>query len=398
MLTHTDKSYEYKIRVNTSIDQVRDALRQDRDNVEDLILDVSRNSMYTEELINLGFMSQLESLDITGPGLLSGLFPNYFRDLTIIDVKDQQITSVQEFIDIAPESLSVLIMSGNLIQQVCFNKIYDLEYLDLSNNQLNYICGLQNLSDLDTLLLQNNMLKDIEIPNNIREVNMDNQLFKHPSSKMVILSNREMTIDEILVKATKLLNVTDLTISGGYGRLTIGMLKMCPYLTSLSIIAGQFAGGIPEMSYFRLLERLTVSSQSITEVDTLIEYLPYMKNLRTLDLSSNLLTEFILPDEFYYLDSINLANNRLHTVDGLQHADNLLDINLAFNDLTSIPQGLYKVNMNISDNDLNGHVVADIRGAKWILSYNDITFLSSTPRSTGIIVFGEELSARDIRL
>lgn len=396
MLTSEEDSYQYRSTRDTDLLEVGRMLRHTSTPVVTLELTRGNGAIYKGNMLDLGRLPDLDILEIQGPGLITGPFSYLMPSLTVVDVKDQRITTIQEFLDNAPTTLSVLILSGNLIEQACFNKEYDLEYIDLSNNRLNYICGLEEQRDLDILYLQGNKLQNIDIPLRIGTVDMSDNLVQEVKNTRILLPYTGVTMDEVLLTNDDLQGSTSLVLSGGYGDLSLQMVKVCPGLVNLSVLFGHFDGSMPRVDYFQQLTSLHISSRYLSDASALIDSLPRLAHLDVLNLSDNIMQEFHIPEDHYSIRELNLARNVLENVTGLEYLDYLVTVNLASNRLQTVPEGLSRVNVDMSDNPLLGPLYVDIYGVTWNLGQTDVIVYASDG-STGSIILGtDEIDASDL--
>ncbi|WP_053002631.1 leucine-rich repeat domain-containing protein [Kordia jejudonensis] len=176
-----------------------------------------------------------------------------------------------------------------------FNAQEELTELDLSENELDTISGLSNLTTLERLYLQNNQLTDIT------------SLSELTSLKILFLSNNQLNDISPLSKLTSL-EVLDFSDN----------LLTDTTISSLSELVD--------------LEELYLSNTQLTRIDFLVNF----TSLRVLDISENKLTDISVLSALKSLKFLHLNANQISNIDALASLTTLSYVNLYGNHITDI--------------------------------------------------------------
>jgi Leucine-rich repeat (LRR) protein len=207
-------------------------------------------------------------------------------------------------------------LSDNQLTEIKgLEKFANLQQLYLSNNQLTEIKGLEMLANLQQLYLSNNQLTEI------------NGLEKLVNLKKLDLSSNQLTETKGL---EKLVNLQGLYLSNN--QLTeIKGLKNLVNLKQLYLSRNQ----LTEISGLENLVNLQQSHLSNNQL-TKINGLKKLVNLKQLHLSNNQLTEIKGLEKFANLQQLYLSNNQLTEIKWLEKLVNLKLLRLENNSISNM--------------------------------------------------------------
>ena len=236
---------------------------------------------------------------------------------------------------LAFEKLRILNLAQNKIVHIeGLDQLANLQTLILFGNQLTRIEGLDKLTNLQTLILISNQLTRIE------------GLDKLTNLQSLDLSGNQLTRIEGLDQLT---NLQSLGLSGNQIT-SIEGLDQLTNLQSLGLFGNQIAS-IEGLDKLTNLQSLDLFGNQITS----IEGLDQLTNLKSLRLSGNQITSIERLDQLTNLQSLNLSDNQLMRIEGLDKLANLQSLELSSNQLTHI-EGLDKLtnlqSLRLSDNQL----------------------------------------------
>ena len=233
------------------------------------------------------------------------IFNNTWSELNEIDeivVRTSYNSGSKNGFDTPPPALSALTGLRNLIcagdydnrwgitNMVFVSDLLNLNQLELSNNKITEIKGLDNLTQLNTLSIRNNQITEIKGLENLTQLNT--------------LSIRNNQITEI----KGLENLTQLN-SLGISDNQITEIKGLENLTQLNSlkVRGNRIREIKGLSKLTQLHSLDISFNQITE----LKGLDNLTQLRLLDISYNQITELKGLDNLTQLNSLNINNNQI---------------------------------------------------------------------------------------
>ncbi|MEQ6121291.1 hypothetical protein [Reichenbachiella sp. MALMAid0571] len=153
-------------------------------------------------LLNLTFQGTDSEKKITD---LTGI--EAFKDLLILSVEDNALTSVSLSENTALERLNV---NGNMLTSIDLSANASLSFLDASFNELEEI-DLKANNNLDTLRLQVNLLKTIDVSRNVNLLELDllfNELISvsglEATTKLISLNLSWNYLEELIVNIPSL--------------------------------------------------------------------------------------------------------------------------------------------------------------------------------------------------
>nr|UUT42677.1 toll-like receptor 5 [Larimichthys crocea] len=239
------------------------------------------------------------------------------KDATIIDISQNQITKINENAFSGLQGhLRLLNLSYNLIGGIysyTFTDLTDLRVLDLSNNNIGKLGhdAFNGLPNLRGLFLTGNSLRDLGFPASLP--NLDFLLLADNKLKSIYgISNWGNNSHYVNVEDNRLTNLEDLFVI---------------------------------LSHFTRLKTFFYGGNTIMWCTPKNVIVPHNNSLQVLDL---------------YGSSLPIIWTQGHCLNLFDHFENLLGLNLSFNSLATLPQGIF-----------NGlHSVIDID-----LSFNALTYL-----------------------
>jgi len=215
----------------------------------------------------------------------------------------------------------------------------NLQELDLSNNSLTEIKGLDALVNLQKLDLSNNSITEIKGLDALTNLQV---LWLYNNSIIEIKGLNTLTnLQELW------LSYNSLTEIKGLDTLT-NLQELYLSYNSLTEIRG--------LDTLTNLQKLSLSHNSITE----IKGLDTLTNLQELDLFNNSLTEIKGLDALTNLQELWLSNNSLTEIKGINTLTNLQELWLYNNSLTEI-KGLDTLT-NLQKLDLSNNSLTEIKG------------------------------------
>lgn len=133
------------------------------------VLDLSRNhlNVFAVSKVNVGPLSALKSLDLSGNGFYTGMSDYFLADspsLESVSLSDNSITKVTQDTFKGSLSLKKISLHNNVILEIedgAFDSLQNLTELDLSKNSITCIKDF-NLHSLEVLNLSKNSLEDFQ--------------------------------------------------------------------------------------------------------------------------------------------------------------------------------------------------------------------------------------------
>ncbi|KAJ8097511.1 hypothetical protein POJ06DRAFT_261574 [Lipomyces tetrasporus] len=343
---------------------------------------------YVESRHDATAVSQLESsFSLAVQNLVKILsdihpFDPYWQDITILDLQDRDLETLlrleewcPQLLDLnvnenhlgyltgVPETTRVLRAAhNNLSELTAFGFLSNLQYVDLSDNQIETLDGMSRLVHLRELIVDNNELVNIDgimqldgllrlsvRGNNLVALNLDNSNLARLDD-LDVSSNRLQSISGLeRLKSLMLLNLDDNSLSSvcpdGY-LVRLRTLKICrnelkdfdavafPNLRILYLDDNRLQS-ISGLKKLRLLENLSIRDQHGTTNEL---HCPNLTDVRKLYLSGNRPKDLTFQQHFLNLQSLELASVQLKDLpqNFSSFARNLRDLNLSFNELSSI--------------------------------------------------------------
>jgi formylglycine-generating enzyme required for sulfatase activity len=263
----------------------------------------------------------------TGP-----LTPPDMLRLTVLNAHDRNITSLTGLE--AASNLSTLLLQGNHLRDCDLSAWPNLAVLDLANNSLTNVTLSGGATNLFSLILADNGLTRLALPADL------------PRLEELDLSNNQLGSLELPPRLTGLG-----TLNLGFNGLTNFFLPAG--LTNLDIL--RLSGNA--LTNFTVPAGLNRLSQLYLDENELASFtLPAgVTNLHVLDLFFNRLTSLDLPSDQQHLIELDLANNRFASLSLPATLTGLTFLHLRSNQLTdfSLPEGLKALSqLDLGENQL----------------------------------------------
>ncbi|AUI68027.1 leucine-rich repeat domain-containing protein [Beggiatoa leptomitoformis] len=281
-------------------------------------------------------------------------------NLIALEIRNHRLTQIPDWV-FKLVNLTELNLSNNKLQNLSgLETLRNLSTLDLRDNRLTSLLGLETLRNLSALDLRGNQLTSLsglETLANLSALDLrGNQLTS--LSGLETLAN----LSALDLRSNRLTSLSGLETLANLSTLDLSFNQ----LTSLS--------GLETLVY---LSSLDLSGNPLTSLSGL----ETLANLSTLDLSFNQLTSLSGLETLANLSSLHLSHNKLTSLSGLETLTNLSALDLSFNELTSL-SGLemlgYLSSLDLSRNDLTSlsglETLANLSSLD--LSRNDLISLS----------------------
>ena len=292
------------------------------------------------------------------------------QSLNTINIADNQLTYLPQI----PVQIKELNISKNQISSVSKNIEYleHLESIDLSYNNIESLTIVtNNMVNIDA---SDNVLKYLTIKQeltNLKSLNLENNLLeefpaiicKSKLLKELDMSNNLLTI--IPEDITKLINLKSIDLSSNQLQVIPYILNELHLLETINLSNNRIANCSSEISGFQNVKSLNLSGNDIKEIPTDIGELT---NLSELIISHCNLDS--LPQEFGNLTNLrvlDLGNNELDETDlsfSINNLSNLFVLSLASNQIQKLPQFLLNLKkimvLDLSSNDINQDIPIEI--------------------------------------
>ncbi|KAK9326151.1 hypothetical protein V1517DRAFT_267915 [Lipomyces orientalis] len=343
---------------------------------------------YVESRHDATAVSQLESsFSVAVQNLVKILsdihpFDPYWQDITTLNLQGRDLETLlrleewcPQLLDLnvnenhlgyltgVPETTRVLRAAhNNLSELTAFGFLSNLQYVDLSDNQIETLDGMSRLVHLRELIVDNNELVNIDgiiqldgllrlsvRGNKLVSLNLDNSNLARLDD-LDVSSNRLQSISGLeRLKSLILLNLDDNSLSRvcpASHLLRLRTLKICrnelkefdavafPNLRILYLDDNRLQS-VSGLKKLRLLENLSIRDQHGTTNELRC---PNLTDVRKLYLSGNRPKDLTFQQHFLNLQSLELASVQLKDLpqNFSSFAQNLRDLNLSFNELSNI--------------------------------------------------------------
>ncbi|CAJ1063401.1 transforming growth factor beta activator LRRC32 isoform X3 [Xyrichtys novacula] len=300
------------------------------------VLDLSRNhlNVFAHSKINIGPLTAVESLDLSGNGLYTGMSDYFLADspsLANLSLRSNSITKIAQNTFSGSMFLKKISLHNNVILEIedgAFDSLNHLTELDLSKNSITCITDF-NLCNLKVLNLSKNSLEFFQSTGSTDLYGL----------QFLDLSENKMHYFPLLPKNNVLrhLDVSrnqlqSLNVTGSLDRRTTMILYYLRYL---------------DMSYNQL--------QTIPE-----SFFNCMGSLEVLNVSNNCINSFSItnPELLKTVKTINLSYNSLQSLTfGKNTLPSLEELFLQGNDLTILDHQIFQrlpsiKHLHLQENDL----------------------------------------------
>lgn len=297
------------------------------------------------------------------------------KNLRLLDISSNNFVQYPEVINHCTNLLQVD-LSYNKIQSLpaSINQLTKLAKMNLSNNKLTHIGNLSGMVNLRTLNLKFNRITSMASENpNLQNLSLSNNRMSVLDDRIPKLKSLEMhenPITSIAYDGEYLVNMVTLSLNKAkLASLPPELLCKLPRLEKLEVNGNNLTQIPPEISK---LTKLVYLSAARNKLESISENIAELKNLRTLDVHSNNLSNLVKGLGKMELITFNVSSNLLgNTMDiqevFLNRRDSALAKNLRF--------------LSMADNNLGDqfwtlfNMYEDLRTLN--LSYNNLSDLSN---------------------
>ncbi len=324
-------------------------------------LDLGGNQI--KDISILQGLTNLASLDLGGNQIKDIFILQGLTNLTSLSLWQNQIKDfsiLQEMSNLTSldlsrnqiKDISILQRLTNLTSlDLSFNKIKDISILqgltnltslELGDNQIKDISCLKELTSLNSLSLGGNQIKDfsfLKSLNNLTWLNLSNSHIEDFSFLYELISLLSLGIEENQIKDISFLQrLTTLTSLDLHSN-QIRDISFLQGLTNLSVLAlGD--NQIKDISILQTLTNLTSLNLSGNQIED-ISILQGLTKLTSLNLSETGLRDYSWLKWFPKLIQITLRENKIEEIFFLSDLENLQEIDILFNRVTSFPKFVF---------------------------------------------------------
>ncbi|KAK3314766.1 hypothetical protein B0H66DRAFT_321592 [Apodospora peruviana] len=305
-----------------------DASNNDIRNLSGIPSSVRQLKMTNNQLSSLtdwGHLMNLQYIDISNNGLASlAAFKNLVH-LRSLRVDNNQLTSLDgiKFHD----GLQTLRVRGNLIQDLDFDgsRLHRLTELDLRNNRIEHVSGLEQLPSLSSLNLEGNQLETFAVDSesplvSLRYLRLDDNKISTldikllPHLRLLHADRNRLTQISGFSRARR---VDSLSLREQQGDLPLGLthlLSRAYEVRKLYLSGNYFGGGNGDSTFAPSVDFLNLQLLELANcgLQTLPENMGFMMpNLRVLNLNLNALTDLSPLGGIPRLKRVFVSGNRL---------------------------------------------------------------------------------------
>ena len=335
------------------------------------VFNMSYNSLVFAKLsVRFQVTTKLKVMDFSGNSL--GFISS--DDLDIMNGWESRV----------PKVLNYSHCNLRVIDAEAVKHVKNLEYLVLSHNVNLEVTNLTEfLSAAQEVSLRKLDLSYTNLSNKINTTDLTSEnLGGLAIEELYLAGNHFKEIDDnaltyLTLKRLDLSNNSISSISAGLAQLT-NLKYLDLSLNSISSVNDAFKNSLANM------ETLLLSHNILTEESNLD--LSAAVKLIDLDLSSNSFGSFSIPRELVKLKVINIAGNKLGTLNNnepLFGLESLIEIDLQNNELTSLVAFMFRDSPNLMDAHFGRNKIVDVSHQAFVphcpkyldLSYNNITNL-----------------------
>ena len=237
-----------------------------------------------------------------------------FPALKILDLRDNQLRKLEGLERLT--SLTKLILWRNQINKLeGLDRLTSLTELDLSANQINKLEGLERLTSLTGLYLSGNQISKIEGLDSLTSL-----------TRLNLRRNQISKLDGL----ERLASLTTLNLSGNQISKLDGLERLTS-LTELYLSDNQISK-LESLDRLTPLTELYLSGNQINK----LESLDRLASLTMLNLSGNQISKIEGLDSLASLTMLNLSGNQISKIEGLDSLTSLTILNLSGNQISKI--------------------------------------------------------------
>lgn len=331
------------------------------------------------------FLPNLQSVDASNNEIkfLDGL-PKHILNVNLSQNNIENITSFHQYHDLQRLDVS----HNRLVNLSTFNRNIHLTELNVSNNRLTSINGINNLVNLISLNASQNEIagelnfRNFELPN-LQELNLSENKVQTVLGLENLPSLRVLNLNENKLKTLscngKHLHLKKLLVK--FNSLQSIRFECFPFLRVLRI-DGNRLKDVTEFKYLRYLDEVSCKSQSASSIVNNV--LEESRDVKILDLSGNSYNDLtfsynVRVNPFLNLNKLVLSAMNLSKIPDTFSSlfPNVRELNLNFNKLSTINglsgfhniKKLYMVSNNISKTEV---IIKGLAGARSTLKVLDL--------------------------
>lgn len=302
--------------------------------------------------------------------------------------------AIEKIQEAKKNNATTLDLSGLQLKKIPFEVLVlpQLNYLNLSSNQISLISGLELLTLLTVLDLSGNQIHEIQGLNELTQLkilNLNNNKIKEITGleHLTQLANLDLSYNEIseIRELEHLTQLRDLYLNDN----RIREIKGLEYLTQLEKLYLR-SNRIIEISGLELLTQLTKLDLRINQIFEIVG-LEELNQLENLYLSNNVIKEIIGIEKLTKLTKLYLNHNQLTEIKGLEKLTQLNELLLNSNQLKEV-KGLEGL-IQLTDLNLGSNQLKEIKGLETItklrylsIEYNQLTEMKGLESLTNLRV------------
>ncbi|CAR21495.1 adenylate cyclase [Lachancea thermotolerans CBS 6340] len=299
------------------------------------------------------------------------------KNLRLLDISSNNFAQYPEVINHCTNLLQVD-LSYNKIQTLpdSINRLTKLAKMNLSNNKLTNIGSLSGMVNLRTLNLKDNRITSLKLENsNLQNLSISNNrisVFDDKLPKLKSLEIHENPITSISYDGEYLVNIVTLSLNKAkLASLPPELLCKLPRLEKLELNGNNLTQIPPEISK---LTKLVYLSAARNKLESISEDITELRNLKTLDIHSNNLSNLVKGLGKMELINFNVSSNLLGNTMDIQEvflnrrdsvlAKSLRFLSMADNNLGDQFWTLFNMYENLKTLNLSYNNLSDLSNFK----------------------------------
>ena len=294
--------------------------------------------------------------------------------LTELDLQNNQISLISGLERMT--NLSILGLYNNQINQISgLEGLTRLTRLDLEKNEIQHISGLESLTRLTRLELQNNQISQIsglEGLTSLEELYLEDNQISQISGLESLTHLTELDLDSNQIQRISglenLSSLTNLDLRNN----EISQISGLESLTSLNelYLGNNQISQISGLEGLTSLEELYLEDNQISQISGLES----LTRLNELYLNNNQISQISGLESLTHLTKLNLRDNEISQISGLKSLTSLNELYLNNNQISQI-SGLESLT-SLTTIDLDGNQIQQIAGLESLTRLNEL-FLGS---------------------
>ncbi|AIO18333.1 Internalin-A precursor [Candidatus Izimaplasma bacterium HR1] len=355
------------------------------------LTDISLTGQSFKDLSPISALSNIQSIELIGTNVVSiDSFKNLskIKSLEISDTRTlQSVDGVEEMTKLTHLDLS----NNGIVDIFGLNNLINLRTLYLNDNEIIEFPSINNLEFLEILDISDNNINvlgdDLSGLSNLRTLNAEN-------NEICDLS----TLDDLVSLETLILSNNDLGCGGIGVSPNFESLENAPNLIELRLDNNDLTSIEGLRGRDISLTTLYLNDNNLTDITPIAEYTDIIE----LYLDNNNISSINDLSGMTGLTSIDLSHNSIVDISDLMSIENVEIINLSFNNIVIIPD-ISAAWGSLTTLDLSSNVLTDTSGVSGhptleslILYNNGLTELSGInelPNLDNLVIFDAELEA-----